>query len=164
MIELDKFQGHIVLYCKCHYNSPDGEKGFFEGLKKIWAVRCGYDYSLTGNDTLTYIADDMYNIISACMPDKLTNLMSRIHREINPMVLISKPKDMIPIEAIIWEYRSILSNLQVKRKHENKDEYIEIVKLPDPMPEVFNRILAGKGEYGDYKLIELKLDSCDGNN
>ncbi len=71
MITLKKFQKHIVLYCKGQYNIPKGEKGFFEGLKMIWAIRCGYDYEQTSKDTLAYIANDMYSIISKCLPHKL---------------------------------------------------------------------------------------------
>jgi hypothetical protein len=64
---------------------------------------------------------------------------------------------MTPIEAIIWEYKSMLSNLQIKEKDKLfTDEYINLIKLPEPLPDIFNRILKGKGEYGDYWLIELK--------
>lgn len=159
MIELDNFQGHIVLYCKGHYTFPKGAKGFFEGLKMIWAIRCGYDYDLTTQNTLSYIANDMYEILEKCAPTKLSVLMKKLHSEINPVYpgLSFKPNDMTPIEAIIWEYKSMLSNLQIKEKDKLfTDEYINLIKLPEPLPDIFNRILKGKGEYGDYWLIELK--------
>lgn len=158
-MELNKFQGHIVLYCKGHYTFPEGDKGFFEGLKMIWAIRCGYDYNLTTMDTLTYIANDMYEILEKCMSiDKISNLIKKLHSEINPIYpgYANKPKDMSPIEAIIWEYRSMLNNLKIKEKDKITEEYIDLVKLPEPIPEIFNRILKGKGEYGDYWLIEPK--------
>lgn len=154
----DNFQGHIILYCKGHYDFPDGNKGFFEGLKRIWAIRCGYEYVSTSADTLTYVANDIYEILEKCMrADKLSNLIKKLHREINPISgFLGKPNDMSPIEAVIWEYRSMLMNLQIKEKDNITEEYIDLVKLPVPIPEIFNRILKGKGEYGDYWLIEPK--------
>lgn len=151
MITLEKFQKHIVLYCKGQYNIPEGDKGFFEGLKMIWAIRCGYDYEQTSKDTLTYIANDMYSIISKCLPHKLPQLMDNLHREINWS--ISKPDNMLPIEAIIWEYRSILSNMQIREKPNGKKRYQWIVYLGKTQPQLFNRILNGKGEYKDYEKV-----------
>lgn len=153
MIILEKFQKHIVLYCKGQYNTPNGEKGFFEGLKMIWAIRCGYDYNLTSKDTLTYIANDMFNIIMKCKPEKLEFFMDKIHKEINPISNWTKPKDLTAIEAIIWEYRSILQNLQVRKLPEGKKRYKWLVYLSKPQPRLFNRILKGKGEYKDYEKV-----------
>lgn len=154
MIILEKFQKHIVLYCKGQYDIPEGDKGFFEGLKMIWAIRCGYDYELTSNDTLTYIANDMYSIISKCMPEKLPFLMDQIHRGINPFISFTKPENMTPIEAIIWEYRSILSNMQIREKPEGKKKYQWLVKLDNKQPQLFNRILRGNGKYKDYEKVK----------
>lgn len=41
MVTLDNFEGHLTLYCKGHYavNKVD----FLTGLRRIWAVRCGFD-------------------------------------------------------------------------------------------------------------------------
>lgn len=153
MIILEKFQKHIVLYCKGQYYIPDGEKGFFEGLKMIWAIRCGYDYQHTSKDTLTYIANDMFNIILQCKPEKLEFFMDKIHKEINPINNWTKPKDLTPIEAIIWEYRSILSNMQIREKPEDKKKYQWIINLSKPQPKLFNKILKGKGEYRDYEKV-----------
>lgn len=150
-IELDDFQGHIVLYCKSHYKYPKGEKGFFEGLKMIWAIRCGYEYELTSYDSLIYIANDMYSIIKKCEPKRLQYFMETIHREI--VWGIGKPENLTPIEAIIWEYRSVLQNLQVKERFEGKKRLKWIVKLPKPKKQVFNRILNGNGRYDDYREI-----------
>jgi hypothetical protein len=161
MITLEKFQKHIVLYCKGRYNTPKGDKGFFEGLKMIWAIRCGYDYEFTSKDTLTYIANDMYAIIAQCLPHKLPDLMDKLHREIN--CSLGKPENLTPIEALIWEYRSILQNMQVRRLANENDklkqklpggEYVWLVKLSQPQPTLFNKILAGRGEYNDYKKVK----------
>lgn len=153
MIVLDKFQKHIVLYCKGLYNIPKGDKGFFEGLKMIWAIRCGYDYKLTSNDTLTYVANDMFKIIMQCKPENLEFFMDKIHREINPISNWTKPKDLTPIEAIIWEYRSILSNMQIREKPDGKKRYQWIINLSKPQPKLFNKILQGRGEYMDYDKV-----------
>lgn len=153
MVILEKFQKHIVLYCKGQYYIPEGEKGFFEGLKKIWAIRCGYDYEYTSKETLTHIANDMFNIIMKCKPEKLEFFMDKLHREINPVINWAKPKDLTPIEVIIWEYRSILSNMQVREKPEGKKKYQWLINLSNPQPKLFNKILKGKGEYKDYKKV-----------
>lgn len=153
MVILEKFQKHIVLYCKGQYYIPEGDKGFFEGLKMIWAIRCGYDYEYTSKDTLTHIANDMFNIIMQCKPEKLNFFMDKIHREINPISNWTKPKNLTAIEAIIWEYRSILSNMQIKEKPEGKKRYKWIINLSKPQPKLFNKILKGKGEYRDYEKV-----------
>lgn len=153
MVILEKFQKHIVLYCKGQYYIPEGDKGFFEGLKMIWAIRCGYDYEYTSKDTLTYIANDMFNIIMQCKPEKLEFFMDKIHREINPISNWTKPKDLTHIEAIIWEYRSILSGMQIREKPEGEKRYKWLVYLGKPQPRLFNRILKGKGEYKDYEKV-----------
>lgn len=152
MITLDKFQGHIVLYCKGHYDTPKGDKGFFEGLKMIWAIRCGFDYKQSSRDVLTYIANDMYNIIAECEPKRLPHLMDLLHREIGKQAFY-KPKDMTPIEAIIWEYRGILCDMQIMRKTED-EKWECLVKLHRPYYQVFNRILRGNGMYEDYEKIK----------
>ena len=149
MVTLDTFQGHIVLYCKGHYEYDD----FFEGLKMIWAIRCGYDYKQCSSDVLTYIANDMYKIISICMPNKLLYLHEVLHKEVANQTFY-KPKNMSPIEAIIWEYRGFISNMQIKDKV-NKN-YKTLVKLPNRQIRIFNRILKGNGNYDDYQLIKEK--------
>jgi len=117
----------------------------------IWAIRCGYDYEHTSKDTLTYIANDMYNIISQCMPERLPRLMESLHREINWS--IGKPENLEPIEAIIWEYRSMLSCMQVRERN-SKGKLIWLVDLRNTQPQLFNRILKGKGKYDDYKKVK----------
>lgn len=151
MIKLEKFQKHIVLYCKGHYKIPDGDKGFFEGLKMIWAIRCGYDYELTSRDTLSYITDDMFKIIMQCEPQRLQHLICNLHREINWG--IGKPANLTPIEAIIWEYRSILANLQIRKSIPNTDDYETIIDIEPLQVNLFNKILSGKGEYTDYEKV-----------
>jgi len=145
---LTPIQGHIVLYCKGHYEYEN----FFEGLKMIWAIRCGYDYQYTSKDSLTYIAMDMFEIIMLCKPERLQSIMENVHRGINESHLMSSnSKDFSPIEALIWQYRIILSNMQIKEKV--KKNYKSLIKLPRSKKLLFNRILKGKGKYNDYELI-----------
>ena len=155
-VNLDIFQGHVVLFCKGHYKIND----FFEGLKMIWAIRCGYDYNPNeGDRVLEYIADDMLKIIIKCRnintPEKMLHLMDVIHKEVTNQAFW-KPKDMSPIKAIIWEYRSIISQLTVREKPEGKKRYKPIINIPKPMKQTFNRILNGNGKYTDYDLIKKK--------
>lgn len=149
-IEFDAFNGHLILYCKGHYKVREGE--FFEGLKMIWAIRCGYDYDPKATAVLEYIANAMFNIISICEPERLNHLIHQIHREI--VWNIGKPEGMSPIESIIWGYGSILSNLEIKKQDKETGKMRVIVKLPKPNKRVFNRILRGNGRYDDYDLIK----------
>lgn len=148
--ELDTFQKHFVYYCKGAYNFPKGEKGFFEGLKMIWAIRCGYDYN-SSKDTLSYVANDIFEIISICMPNRLSYLMEQIHKEVGNQAFY-KPKDMLPIEAILWEYRSLLVGLKVKKQVGKR--YKWIINLSKPQYRLFNRILRGNGKHEDYYKVK----------
>jgi|688.fasta_scaffold17891_13 hypothetical protein len=149
-ILLEPIQGHIVLYCKGWYKRPN-DVNFFEGLKRIWAIRCGWDYELATNDTLIYVANDMFEIMNICLPDRLQHFMENLHREI--VWQIGKPENLSPIEALIWEYKSVLSNMEIKTKPEGTEEYITLIQLPEPNKELFERILSGNGYYEDHKLI-----------
>ena len=146
IISITPIQGRIILYCKGHYKYDD----FFEGLKMIWAIRCGYNYKYTSKDTLTYIANDMFEIIMKCKPNKIEFFMDKIHRNINDNLFFT-PKNLSPIEALVWEYRSILCTLQIKEKI-NKN-YKTLIKIPSKKESTMNRILKGKGKYNDYELI-----------
>ena len=151
-IELEAFQGHIVLYCKGHYKHDD----FFEGLKMIWAIRCGYDYEYTSKDTLSYIAMDMYEIIAKTQAEQLSWVMRQLHVNLVPLSVDSRSANLSPIEAIIWQYRIVLSNMRVKERDKVTGKYKWLVKLPKPKKRIFNRILRGNGEYHDYFKIDGK--------
>lgn len=152
-IKLKPFQGHIVLYCKCQYQVPTVD--FFDGLRKIWAIRCGYDYDHTTKDVDTYIANDMLEIIIKTKAKKLSDLFDTIHRNLTFPGSIGKPEGMTSIEPIIWEYRGILQNLKVREKNKSGD-WEWIVQLPEPKTEIFERIIQGEGKYEDYYLIKEK--------
>jgi hypothetical protein len=148
-IELETFQGHIVLYCKGHYKYDD----FFEGLKRIWAIRCGYDYELTSTDTLSYIAMDMYDILKKAQAKRMDYVMEQLHRNLVTN-RFNETKNFTPIQSVIWEYRRHISDMQIKEVDKEKRRYYWLVKLPTPKKRVFNRILSGKGVYQDYYLIK----------
>jgi hypothetical protein len=150
MKELKGFKGHLVLYCKGQYEVKD----FFEGLKRIWAIRCGYDYKFTSNDTLSFIAMELYEILLETQsPQKMKWIMEQLHRNLAPKYRGDFVETLSPIEAVIWEYRSHLCNMQVKERNENTGKYYWLVKLPKAKPQVFNRILRGNGRYQDYYKI-----------
>lgn len=154
MTKLEPIKGHIVLYCKGHYSIPKEEKSFFEGLKRIWAIRCGYDYSQTSRDVLSYIAMEMYDILLETQTsEKMEYIMEQLHRNLVPKWKEDFVRTLSPIEAVIWEYRYHISNIQIKEFDEKTKKYYELVKLPKPKKQVFNRILRGNGKYDDYKLI-----------
>lgn len=155
-ITLEDFQGHLVLYCKGWYNTKN-DVDFFDGLKRIWAVRCGYDYKPNeGDRVLEYIADSMFEIIIDCKRINSTKemkwLMDVIHKGVSDQAFW-KPKNMTPTRALIWEYRTMISNLHIKERPEGKKRHVPIVKLPKPMKRVFKRIINGNGRYEDYNLI-----------
>ena len=147
IVKLTPIQGHLIFLCKGHYEYDD----LFDALKRLWAVRCGWDWQLAGNDTYTYIADDLFEIMMLCKGLDINTNMEYVHREINCEIF--KPENMLPIQALIWEYKRILSQVQVKKSLGN-DEYYDLVTLPEPNNELFERIFRGESQYEDYKLIE----------
>jgi hypothetical protein len=155
-ITLETFNGHLVLYCKGHYNAKDKRIDFFDGLKRIWAVRCGYDYNPNeGDRVLEYIADSMFEIIAECKQfdtvERVKHFMDVIHKGVSDQSF--KPEGMSPIRALIWEYRVVLIHLKVNDVPEGKKRYVPIVVLPKPMKQTFFRILNGNGNYDDYRKI-----------
>jgi len=145
MIKLEEFDGHIVLYCKGWYYQDNVD--FLVGLRRIWAIRCGYDYQEDDKSADEYIADRLFGIIVQTNPKlDFVHFQRRLHNELSKTFL-STYKDLNSIECLIKIYRSELVILQIK------DDRKTLVKLPNPKKRVFSRILKGKGEYNDYKLI-----------
>lgn len=145
MIKLEEFDGHIVLYCKGWYYQDDVD--FLVGLRRIWAIRCGYDYQENDKSADEYIADRMFNIIVQANPKlDFVHFQKRLHQELSKDYL-SLYQGLNTIEKLIKIYRSELIMLQIK------DDRKTLIKLPNPKNRVFSRILKGKGEYSDYKLI-----------
>jgi hypothetical protein len=145
-IELRGIEGHIILYLKNRYSVPD--VGLLEGLRKIWAIRCGYDYDEKDKSSDEYIANELWRIFKLTMPDKIDFFMNIIHREINSTWRFDT---VIPLERLIYIYCSELSGLTVREKIGEK--YHTLIILPKPKKRVFKRILRGNGRYKDYELI-----------
>lgn len=150
MIQLETFEGHIVLYCKNHYQVENVD--FITGLQRIWAIRCGYDVEAIDNGSKEYIANAMYKIIKKTNPQKLDYLFELVHKEISKDYL-STYEGLTSIEKLIKIYRGELAFLQIKDS-KSKGGYTTLIKLPKPQKRVFKRIINGKGGYNDYKLIK----------
>lgn len=145
MIKLDEFDGHIVLYCKGWYYQ--GNVDFLVGLRRIWAIRCGYDYQEDDKSADEYIADRLFKIIVQTNPKlDFVHFQKRLHQELSKDYL-SLYQGFNTFEKLIKIYQSELVMLQIK------DDKKTLIKLPNPKKRVFSRILKGKGEYNDYKLI-----------
>lgn len=148
MIKLEKFEGHIVLYCKGYYRNKN--VSFIEGLQRIWAVRCGHDLEYIDNSSKEYIANKLYSIISKISPKKIGFLNELIHKELSKTYL-SQYEGLSSIEKLIMIYKSQIMMVQIKEKV-NKN-YKWLVKLPKPQKRLFNRIVKGTWDFNDYKKI-----------
>lgn len=145
MVTLDSFEGHLVLYCKGHYavNKVD----FLTGLRRIWAVRCGFDVEHIDKSIDEYIANALYKIVKKVKPNKVEYLFELIHKEVSKTYL-STYEGLNTIETLIMIYRSELWDTQVKDKGKT------LIKLPKPQKRLFKKIVSGKGEYTDYKKVK----------
>ena len=143
-------QGHIILYCKSHYRVKD--VSYIEGLKRIWAIRCGYDYNEADNSMLEYIANELFNIIYEICNIDIIDFQKKLHNEICN-TLYQYEKDNLPIVRVIHYYRHQIAFLQVCDYNKEKNKKKTLIKLPTPKKRLFKRILEGKGVYSDYNLI-----------
>lgn len=147
--EIKGFDGHIILYCKNHYTFP---KGFINGLRMIWAIRCGYPYNENDHSADQYIANRLYKLLQELVPERMQYLQERIHDDITCDWRFASNTSFI--ERLISVYCSEIANIQVKEKRGEK--FYSLIKLSKPMKKVFNRILRGNGKYEDYWLVEPK--------
>lgn len=148
IIVLDPIQGQMVLFCKGHYKKHNASQ--LEGLRRIWAVRCGLlDEHTADGGSDEYIADELFRIIKQVAPIRAERMWETLHRQ------LARPdyqyQDLNPIEMMIMVYRSELFGLQVREKVEGRWQWL--IKFPKPKKQVFNRILRGNARYDDYKLI-----------
>lgn len=147
MITLDKFQGHIVLYCKGHYNLSSVD--FIDGLRRIWAVRCGLQFEHISPSFDEYIADEMMRIIIETKPLKSTRMWEILHKG---LVDEWRYKEMSAIHRCIMIYYNELMSIQVKDT--SGDKYKTLVKLPKPQKQLFKRIVRGNFKYNDYNKVK----------
>ena len=145
MVKLDNFEGHLVLYCKGHYSV--NKVDFLIGLRRIWAVRCGFDVEHIDKSIDEYIANALYKTLKKVKPNKVEYLFELIHKEVGKTYL-STYAGLSTIETLIMIYRNELWDAQVKDKNKT------ILKLPKPQKRLFKKIVSGKGEYTDYKKVK----------
>ena len=154
MIQLEeKFDGHIILYCKGHYNLNNVD--FIVGLQRIWAVRCGLSVDSIGGSFNEYVADKMHEIFAKCRPTKLPYF----HQIMNKGLCEWQYEGLNAIERVIMIYRNELMQLQVKESKAKLSGkpmkgYTTLIKLPKPQKRLFKRIVSGKGKYNDYQLVK----------
>lgn len=141
--EIKGFDGHIILYCKYHYNHS---KNPLEDLKKIWSIRCGYPYNEKDNSAVKPIINRLYKILLSTEIDS-----SSFQEQLHDHLLNWLYKEMSTIDKLIYFYMSKISNITINKQIGNK--WITLIKLPKPKKRVFNRIIRGNGRYEDYKLI-----------
>jgi hypothetical protein len=148
MIQLEeKFEGHIILYCKGHYFQK--EVDFIVGLQRIWAVRCGLSFEHINNSIKEYIADHLHEIFAKCKPQKLPYF----HQILNKGLCDEwSYKGLTAIERVIMIYNNELAQLQIRQY--NGKSYKTLIKLPKPQKRLFKKIVSGKGDYIDYKLVK----------
>lgn len=145
MKELTGFEGHIILYCKNHYNGSDNTR---EDLEKIWAIRCGYSYEHSDNSSIIAIINALSSILFQNIDDK-QRLLEDLHNHL--LNYLYRNKNIV--DMLISFYVGRIANIQIKEKL-NNGKWITLVKLPKPQKRLFNRILRGNGRYEDYKLIK----------
>lgn len=145
MIQLENFEGHLVLYCKGWYSNKNVD--FLTGLRRIWAVRCGFDVEHIEKSIDEYIANALYKTLKKLEPNKIEYLFELVHKEVSKTYL-STYEGLDTIETLIMIYRSELWNVQVRGKNKT------LIKLPKPQKRLFKRIVSGKGDYNDYKLVK----------
>lgn len=150
MITLEKFQGHLTLYCKGYYRVEGVD--FITGLQRIWAIRCGIATEHIDDSFKEYIADEMYRIIQQTLPHKLDYMYELMHKSLVKNPFFNYVVEFTAIEKIIHFYRNEISQIQVKEKVIKN--YRRLVKLPKPQRRLFNRIVAGNGRYTDYELVK----------
>jgi len=145
MVTLENFEGHLVLYCKGWYSIKDVD--FLTGLRRIWAVRCGFDVEHIDKSIDEYIANALYKTLKKVAPQKTEYLTELIHKEVSKTYL-STYEGLSVIETLIMIYRSEIWSVSVKENGKT------LIKLPKPQKRLFKKIVNGKGEYTDYKKVK----------
>lgn len=145
------FDGHIILLCKNHYNIKDVK--LIDALRRVWCVRCGLDVEHANGQLDQYIANRLCDIIDTINPNRVREILRNIHSELHP-VFSYRYEGMTPLEILISMYRSEIAFTKVK---ENEEFLIE---LPEPLPELFDKIIRGEGEFNDYQLVENQMEKC----
>ena len=145
-VEITPIQGHIILYCKLHYGVDD--VSFIDGFKRLWTAKCKEDGS---DDMLDYIANYLFEIICTVSEFDAVEFQNRLHLSF----LEYNPKNKTALELIISFYIFQLSKLKTSEYDSISGKIKMLLTLPNPKKRVFNKIISGKGDYIDYKLLTV---------
>ena len=145
-VNLTPFQGHIILYCKLHYG-VDGVS-FIDGFKRLWTAKYKEDGS---DDMLDYIANYLFEIICTVSEFDAVEFQKRLHLSLFEY----NPKKKSAIELIISFYIFQLSKLKISEYDSISGKIKMLLPLPNLKKRVFNKIISGKGDYIDYKLLTV---------
>ena len=137
MIQLENFEGHILLYCKGNYQVKDVD--FLVGLRRIWACRCGFNVEHIDRSIDEYIANALYKLLKKLEPHKIDYLFELIHKEVSKTYL-SYYEGLSTIETLIMIYRSHLWQVTVRENGKT------LIKLK-PQKRLFKRELIKKEKY-----------------
>lgn len=155
VVELDVWEGHLVLMCKGWYMVDDVT--FFDAVRRLWAIRCGLPIESANATMDEYLADGLFKIMLKCNPDRMVYFHEVLHREITKSGYWGgKPEDMTHIQALIWEYRSFLQSLMISDTDEEGNRF-QLISLPKERKRLMKRIVNGRGTYDDYKKV-VRLD------
>ena len=144
-VTLTPFQGHIILYCKLHYG-VDGVS-FIDGFKRLWAIKC----KSNDDDMLDYIANYLFTIICTVSDFDAVEFQKRLHLSLFEY----NPRKKSAIELIISFYIFQLANLKIAKYNPISGKTKTLLPLPKTKKRVFNKIITGKGDHIDYKLLTL---------
>lgn len=147
--EITPIQGHIILYCKFHYDYDGISR--IEGLKRLWAARCAYDYNEQDNSCLEYIANDLFEIICAISNFNIIEFQKELHKAM--FDYYRNEKDSV-IERVINYYIFQLTYITVADYNPTSRKTTMLINLPKPKKRLFKKIISGKGNYNDYKLLQ----------
>lgn len=150
MIHLEeKFDGHIILYCKGHYTVKDVD--FLTGLRRIWAVRCAFDFEYIDKSIDEYIANKLYKLFVQLKPEKAVYFQELLHKELSNGFW-GREKETAAIEKLIRIYRGEIWDTQIYETIDGKRK--TLIKLPKPQKGLFTEIVKGNDKYNDYKLVK----------
>ena len=149
-VKITPIQGHIILYCKFHYDVSGVSR--IEGLKRLWAARCAYDYDEQDNSCLEYIANDLFKIICTISNFSIIEFQKELHKAMFNYYI--DERDSI-IERIINYYIFQLSYITVAEHDSVSGKTKMLINLPKTKKRLFKKIISGKGNYNDYKLLTV---------
>ena len=144
--EFTGISAHIILYCKNYYGK-DLNVEFLTGIRRIWAIRCGYDFDEKDKSIYKYIAQELYELMLELHSEKVNHYQELIHDRLCNNLY----KEYSAIENLILFYKSEIAWSTCKERKKSKLYWI--YKLPRPKKQIFNKIISGKGQYYDYKKI-----------